>query len=261
MILDHHDQRHAAEDAVRVRLDGEEAMSRGGLRDDRQVLHQAREFQQERRRIAAERGVRHVWYGTLAAGKRLIVKAHAGLADDNARALMESASTCFVRRQLQQIRPDSLRQGRIVLGDAVGGQAVGFGEDHVEADHDSAHRSQPVDQPRHLGTRPRPLPDLFEALLVYVDDDDRLLDRWPRMQPLEDVEPLVADGRDEKRVGDAQGQQRQKQHEPGKARDSDAHRSRRSEETHAQSDPAAPVSSLIGGVVETVNPPFLGGAN
>src|SRR5690606_11014566 len=100
-----------------------------------------------------------------------------------------------------------------------------------------------------------PLPDLFEAFLVDVDDDDRLLDLGTRIEPLEDVETLVADGRDENRVGNAQGQQRDKQHEPGEARDGDAHRSGRSEETHALEPPPA-ASPLIVGSAGTVNQAF-----
>ena len=140
-----------------------------------------------------------------AAGKRLVVLAHAGLADDDARAADGVGKHLLVGGQLEQIGPDGFRQIGIVLGDAVGRKPVRLGEDHVEGDVDGAHRRQPVDQPGDLGARPGPLADLFEALFVYVDDDDGLFDVRARIEPLEDVEALVADGRDEKRVGDAQG--------------------------------------------------------
>ena len=155
----------------------------------------------------------------------LVGEAHAGLADHDARFLDRIGQHLLVRRKLEQIGLHRVRQVGIVLGHPVGRKPVRLGEDDVEADDDGAHGGQSVDQPRHFGARPRPLSDKLKALLVDVDNRDRLLRRRARVKALEDVEALVADAGDEKRIGHAQAKQQEQQNDTSEPRQGDAHRS------------------------------------
>ena len=56
-----------------------------------------------------------------------------------------------------------------------GRRPVRFGENDVEADRGGTMLGQPVDHSGEHGARPRPLPELADALVVDIDDSDRAL--------------------------------------------------------------------------------------
>ena len=89
--------------------------------------------------------------------------------------------------------------------------AIGLGEDDVEADGNGAIRAQTGDEIGDHRARPRPLPDLLEAGLVDVDDDDRPRGLFPRLQDLKQIECAQPQFFDRPRVGDAQRHEREQQ--------------------------------------------------
>ena len=225
-VLRHHDHRHATDDAVAFGIDREQPAAGGGLLDRRNVAQQPGELHQERRRIGpldGEAGLqRHLGLRALRRYRR------AGLADDHAGLLDRLRQNLVVARQAGEL----LARLRIEAAEAFGGNggrhAVGLGENDVEADDDGAERVEPVDEIGHHGARPRPLPDLLEARLVDVDDDDGPRGLLARPQHLKQIERAQPHFLERPRVDDAQRHQREQEH--------DAHRSRQAEPTRPADD-------------------------
>ncbi len=88
------------------------------------------------------------------------------------------------------------RKGRV--------ETVGLREHRVERDHDRAEPGQFGDEIRDPGARPRPLPELFQALVVDVDDGDRPRRLLAGIDALESVKGPDANFLDRRRIGDAQ---------------------------------------------------------
>ena len=102
------------------------------------------------------------------------------------------------------------RKGRV--------ETVGLGKHRVEGDHDRAEPGQFGDEVGKPGARPRPLPELFQALVVDIDDGDRPDGLLARLDALEGVKGPDANFLDGSRVGDAKRgkpDQQRKAQQPG----------------------------------------------
>jgi hypothetical protein len=131
----------------------------------------------------------------------------AGLADDDAGLLDRLRQDLIVARQAGEL----LARLRVEAAEAFGGNggrhAVRLGENDIEADDDGAERVEPVDEIGHHGARPGPLPDLLEARLVDVDDDDWAGGLLARPQHLKQIERAQPHFLERPRVDDAQRHQ------------------------------------------------------
>ncbi len=120
------------------------------------------------------------------------------------------------RRRLGRQRKAEHRVGlaerRGELRVVVGRQPVGLGEQHVVADRGGTEFGQPVGKRCKLRARPRPLPEFAQGRFIDVDDAHRAVGALARQQPLVEVEPHVADGRNRQRIGQPQQGQRDDQH-------------------------------------------------
>ena len=84
------------------------------------------------------------------------------------------------------------------------------------------------------GARPRPLPDLLEARLVDIDDDDRPRGLLARPQHLKQIEGAQPQFLERPRIGKAQRHQREQQHQAHRPRHAECRAQRR----NAFHDPA-----------------------
>ena len=112
-------------------------------------------------------------------------------------------------RSLARVSSSRLRK---VSAAICGVEPVGLGEHRVEGDHDRAEPGQFGDEIGDPGARPRPLPELFQALVVDIDDGDRPDGLLARVDALEGVEGPDADFLDRRRIGDAQRGEPDQQH-------------------------------------------------
>ena len=97
---------------------------------------------------------------------------------------------------------------RVEITEGVGSkgrvETVGLRKHRVERDHDRAEPRQFGDEVRNPGARPRPLPELFQALVVDVDDGDRPRSLLAGIDALESVKGPDTNFFDRSRIGDAQ---------------------------------------------------------
>ena len=99
-------------------------------------------------------------------------------------------------------------------------EPVGLREHRVEGDHDRTKPGQFGDEVGNPGARPRPLPELLEALVVDIDDGDRPCGLVARIDALKRVEGPDANFFDGSRVGSAkrgEPDQQRKAKQPGVA--------------------------------------------
>ena len=69
-----------------------------------------------------------------------------------------------------------------------GGSPVGFREHNIERHRRRSRRRQLPNQRRNIGTRPRPLPQPPDRLIVYVDNPNACILERTRCRPLIPVE-------------------------------------------------------------------------
>ncbi len=218
VALGAHDHRHAADKAVALGLDGEQATAGSDLLDDGHVAQQAGEFEQE-------------FFGVLLAdrrdageGKRLVELGldhrQPGFAEDHVRALDRFREDLVVARQLAQPGAGGIVQIAHLAGDQIRIEPVRFGKHHVEADRHRTVVGEVDDHVRDPRARPRPLAELGEAPVVDVDDGDRPHRLVTGIDQLEQVEGAQPQFLDRRRIPDAQARkddQQPKAHQPRKA--------------------------------------------
>ena len=95
------------------------------------------------------------------------------------------------------------RKGRV--------ETVGLGKHRVEGDHDRTEPGQFGDEVGNPSPRPRPLPELFKALVIDIDDGNRPCGLLARIDALEGVKGPNANFLDGSRIGDAKGCKSDKQ--------------------------------------------------
>ena len=78
-----------------------------------------------------------------------------------------------VARQRAQLGAGFLIEVAEGIGRKGGVEPVRLRKHRVEGDHDGAEPGQFGDEIGDPGARPRPLPELFQALVVDIDDGDR----------------------------------------------------------------------------------------
>ena len=196
-----HDHRHPPHDAVALGLDREQAAPGGGVLQHRHVAQQAGEIEHEALRLLAQ----HRKPGDR---QRLVERGdflrQPGFAEHDAGSLDGVGKDLVVARQraqpgagfLVEIAEGVGRKGRV--------ETVGLRKHRVERDHDRAEPGQFGDEIGNPGPRPRPLPELFQALVVDVDDGDRPCRLLARIDALESVKSPDANFLDRRRIGDAQ---------------------------------------------------------
>ena len=195
-----HDHRHAPDDAVALGPDREQAAPGGGMLQHRHVAQQAREIEHEALRLLAqhrEPGDRQ----RLVEGRDFLRQA--GFAEHDAGRLDGVGEDLVVARQRAQLGAGLLVEIAEGVGRKGGVETVGLGEHRVERDHDRAEPGQFGDEIGNPGAWPRPLPELFQALVVDIDDGDRPDGLLARLDALESVKGPDADFLDRRRVGDA----------------------------------------------------------
>ena len=176
---------------------------RGGLRERGQRAGQAGKFRQELARILAQD--HHRRRPQLGAIDRVEGGRDRGHAQHHLIAGHGLGHPRIVVRQAAQRRRKLRRDPFDLAGEDRRRIAVAFGEQDVAGDRSGAVVAQLVEQLREHRARPRPLADSGEARIVDVDDGDRQrLLGWARMEGLQLVEDLVAEGLDHRRVGEMQ---------------------------------------------------------
>ena len=211
-----HDHRHAADDAVALRHDGEEAAAGRGFFQHRHVTQQSRKLEDETLRVLAEHGESRDGKLRVEIGVNV---GSAGLTQDHARFADHVGEDLVVARQRLEFFPRRL----VEITEGVGGniriEPVRLGEQRVEGDHDGAEPGQIVDDIGKPGARPRPLaqPGISEAPFIDVDDGDgtRGLHAW--VDDLKGIERPDTELLDRGRIGDAQhreADQERKAHQP-----------------------------------------------
>ena len=180
------------------------------------VAQQAREFEHEALRLLAEhRQSRH--------RKRLVERGRAlPAAPDSPSTTRELpdgvGEDLVVARQRPQLGAGVLIEIAERVGRIGGIEPVRLREHHVERDHDGAEPGQVGDEVGDPRPRPRPLAELFQALVVDVDDGDRPCGLLAGIDALEDIEGPDANFLDGRRIGDAQRgepDQQRKAQQPG----------------------------------------------
>ena len=96
--------------------------------------------------------------------------------------------------------------------------AVRLGKDDVEADGERAELGEAGHEVGHRGARPRPLPDRLEAVLVDIDNDDRVPALHARAQHLKEIERPQPQFLKRARIGQPQRDEREQQYETNCAR-------------------------------------------
>ena len=167
-IADPKDQRRPAHDLVAIRdpVDGADPV-RGRIKN-RQISGRPPERGHQPPRIIARNGKPGL-------GGRRGVCAAAEARRKHARRLFQRGRKGLViggltRRFLHQ--HVGLHGGQM-LDDLLDRGAVGLGEQDIEADDRGAFAGQLDEEVAHLGSRPRPLPELRQRFFVDVDDADR----------------------------------------------------------------------------------------
>ena len=190
-----HDRRHPPDDTVALGADGDKPDTAGCFLKNGNVAQQAREIQEERRRVGAER--------------RDPAQRSSGLIDRDGRSQAGrsehgSRGSHGIRQHLivagQRSKPGLRRliQTAIVLEGDIGRQPVRFGEYDVERDRHGAEFGELRNDVGDEVARPGPLAEAFETFLVDIDNDDRPLGRLARLCQLKRVEgsdPQFLDGR------------------------------------------------------------------
>ncbi len=171
-------------------------------------------IEQKRPRIGAQGGDRH-------RARRRVGLRHRqrqpGFTENHARLPQRVGKRAVGARRCADFLPGFLVEVAENVGDHVRRKPVGLGEDDVECDDQRARLGQASDQFGDAGSRPRPLTELSQALLVDVDDDDRALRRDARLQDLEEIECPETELFERCRIGDAQERQRQQQRDANAA--------------------------------------------
>ena len=165
-----HDQRHAAHDAVRLGRDRQHAASGRRRLQLRDVLHQPRTGPQERARIGAHHA--EACRRRMRLGLRVRDVDHR-LPDHDPRLSHGAGENLVVARQAQQFLPGLVIQVGKGARHQVRRQPIGFCENDVEGDCRGTEFGQAGDEVRHQGTRPGPLAERTQALLIDVEDDGR----------------------------------------------------------------------------------------
>jgi hypothetical protein len=135
-----------------------------------------------------------------------------GPAEHDPRLLDGVRHDLVVARQGAQLVSGLLVEIAIEISGLRRRHPVGLGEDDVEGDGSRAEPGQFRDQVGDKRARPGPLPELAEAFLIDIDDDDRPLRRDTRLHDLEEIERPELKLFERRGIGDAQRQQRNQQH-------------------------------------------------
>ena len=215
--LGQHDHRDPADDAVALRLDGEQAAPGGRVLDHGDVAQQPREVPHEPLCIlAAGRDARLGQCPVeICAGLRTT-----GFAEHDARSLQRFGEHLVIGRQGPELVARCLVKIGKGLGRERGIEPVRLGKHHVEGDDDRTESRQPVDDLRDARARPGPLTELgiSKALFVDIDDGHRPHRLHPWAQDLEVVEGPDAQFLHQGRIGDAQTRKAQQQQQADRAR-------------------------------------------
>ena len=132
--------------------------------------------------------------------------------------LMASAKTWSLLGSARSLARVSSSRLRKVSAATSGLSRSGSENTDVEGDHDGAEPGQFGDEVGDPRARPRPLPELFQALFVDIDDGDRPCGLLARIDALEGVEGPDPNLLDRSRIGDAQRgkpDQQRKAQQPG----------------------------------------------
>ena len=196
-----HDHRHPPHDAIAFGLDGEQPASGRCVLQHLGVAQQAGEFEHEALRLLAE----HRKPGHR---KRLVEHTQffrqTQFTEHHARGADGIGENLVVARQRTQPAAGFLVEITVGIGDEFRVEPVGLRKHHVEGNHDGAEIGQLRYQIREPRPRPRPLSELFQALVVDIDDGDRTCGLLARIDALEGVEGSNADLLDRSRVPHAQ---------------------------------------------------------
>ena len=181
------------------------------------VAQQAREFEHEALRLLAQhRQSRHrkrlVERGQLFRGPRF--------AEHHARGPDRFGEDLVVARQRAQFGAGVLIEVAERIGRIGGIEPVRLRKHHVERDHDGAQPGQFGNEIGDPRPRPRPLAELFQALVVDIDDGHRPCGLLAGIDALEEIEGPDANFLDGGRIGDAKRgkpDQQRKAQQPGVA--------------------------------------------
>ena len=181
----------------------------------RHVAQQAREIEHEALRLLAQHrdpGDRQ----RLVEGRDFLRQA--GFAEHDAGRLDGVGEDLVVARQRAQLGAGLLIEIAEGIGRKGRVETVRLGKHRVEGDHDRTEPGQFGHEIGNPGARPRPLPELFQALVVDIDDGDRPDGLLARLDALEGVKGPDADFLDRSRIGGAQRgepDQQRKAQQPG----------------------------------------------
>ena len=142
----------------------------------------------------------------------------AGFAEHDARASDGVGEDLVVARQRAQLGAGFLVEIAERVGRIGGIEPVGLRKHRVERDHDGAQPRQFGDEVGDPRPRPWPLAELFQALVVDIDDGDRPCGLLAGIDALEKVKGPDANFLDRSRIGDAKGcepDQQRKAQQPG----------------------------------------------
>ena len=201
--LGHHDHRHAADNAVTLGLDGEQAAPGRRLLQHGHVAQQPRELEHERLRLLAEHRKSGHWKFRVEIGANVRAT---GFSEHHARIADGIGKNPVIARQRPQSRAHLLIEIAEGVGEELGIEPVGLGEHGVERDHHGAEPGQVGNDVGDARPRPRPLTEFRIGQAPFVDVDDR--DRPHRLlawfQHLEDIEGSDPDLGDRSRIPNPQ---------------------------------------------------------
>ena len=208
-VADAHQHGHAADDLILFGNPVERARALRLVLQLREARRRARVMRSEQFGVVAAMGEARLGLGQRGGIRRSDEAEHDGaLADRLGEDLVVAGKLLDFLAETREsvgLRPVAQRVGRR--------HAVGLGEDHVEADRRRAAGGKLVDEFGKHGTRPRPLPDPLQRLLVDIDDAHRQSRiESARVEALIGVEDERPQSRDRRRVPDTQRKRSQDDH-------------------------------------------------
>ena len=199
-----HDHRHAADNAVALGLDGEQAAPGRRLLQHGHVAQQPRKLEHERLRLLAEHRKPGHWKFLVEIGAN--VRAHRIRRAPRANCRMASAKILSLLGSARNLGAISSSRLPKVSAATSGLSRSGSENTTSKRDHDGAEPGQVGNDVGDARPRPRPLTEfrIGQAPFVDVDDGDRPHRLLAWFQHLEDIEGSDPDLGDRSRIPNPQ---------------------------------------------------------
>ena len=214
LAADMREQRRAADDAVAIADDRDEACPRRRLRQDRQGHDRAAKTGEG----IVDRRAEHCDPRFLLRPDRIGIAGQEEAGNRRGRGKRAREQHVVVGHPGDAVETSPrIGAGRQHLSDSCGRSAVAFREHDIEGDRRRAGISKRLSQPRHVGTRPWPLAKPPQCFVVDIDDANRGGLVLAGIGTLVCVEQQVAELTYRRHLCDVQCQQDQRQDDAGQS--------------------------------------------